>query len=473
MGNFSSSTTLSDHNYDSYEEQTIQEEFSRGVELECLQHLMLDESRRQFVCEQAVTTYQLLTGRLVNSSRFRRCLLGRKSIGKTMLLKSLCTTLKIKCKELQAKNKCDLIILFLSCDMETSQTPRSMIAMSLKLSPNAPWSDVETKLKCCNKRILLVIDELQLVFNQTLFCQGIDFIKDITCIGGDMNGLYHCILSGSSSNLRRLVSGKLSMDEAKVLNLMNYAKVDLNDTKFQSYTITPFLKENDLLALVNYLARKYHKKNSYNLDKVFMDTAGFPGVLDEYIRNNTNVRLDQYDIGLRLLDRDSEKFKILSRLFKVVKELKSMHTTVTTPTGATISDNADNNYFDDSHSVEFTWTTLVSVDHVDANIQPAVLYEMADLGYLQYQDNEAIQSIGFYSPRIYLEMLLCSSRDGLTLAELMALRCPHGMYEKSAENVTASILMLAEQLWKDEIGVSGRLFVAFLCVCSVVSFIEL
>lgn len=159
--------------------------------------------------------------------------------------------------------------------------------------------------------------------------------------------------------------------------------------------------------------------------------------------------------------------------FKVVKELKSMHTTVTTPTAATISDNADNDYFDDSHSVEFTWTTLVSVDHVDANIQPAVLYEMADLGYLQYQDNEAIQSIGFYSPRIYLEMLLCSPRDGLTLAELMALRCPHGVYEKSAENVTASILMLAEQLWKDEIGVSGRLFVAFLCVCSVVSFIEL
>lgn len=162
MGNFSSSTTLRHHNYDSYEEQTIQEEFSRGVELECLQHLMLDESRRQFVYEQAVTTYQLLTGRLVNSSRFRRCLLGRKSIGKTMLLKRLCVTLKIKCKELQAKNKCDLIILFLSCDMETSQTPRSMIAVSLKLSPNVPWSDVEAKLKRCNKRILLVIDELQL-----------------------------------------------------------------------------------------------------------------------------------------------------------------------------------------------------------------------------------------------------------------------------------------------------------------------
>ena len=472
MGNFSSSTTLNHHNYDSDEEQTIQEEFSRGVELECLQHLMLDESRRQFVYEQAATTYQLLTGRLVNSSRFRRCLLGRKSIGKTMLLKSLCATLKIKCKELQAKNKCDLIILFLSCDMETSQTPRSMIAVSLKLSPNAPWSDVDAKLKRCNKRILLVVDELQLVFNETLFRQGIDFIKDITRIGGDMNGLYHCILSGSSSNLRRLVSGKLSMDEAKVLNLMNYAKVNLNDTKFQPYTITPFLKEKDLLALVNYLARKYHKKNSYNLDKVFMDTAGFPGVLDEYIRNNTSVRLDQYAIGLRSLDRDSEQFKLLSRLFKVVKELKSMHT-VTTPT-ATTSDNADNDYFDDSHSVEFTWTTLVSVDHVDANIQPAVLYEMVDLGYLQYQDNEAIKSIGFYSPRIYLEMLLlCSSRDGLTLTELMALRCPHGVYGKAAENVTASILMLAEQLWKEEIGVSGRLFVAFLYVCSVVSLIEL
>lgn len=109
--------------------------------------------------------------------------------------------------------------------------------MSLRLSPNAPWSDVEAKLKRCNKRILLVIDELQLVFNETIFRQGIDFIKDITRIGGDMNGLYHCILSGSSSNLRRLVSGKLSMDEAKVLNLMNYAKVDLNGTKFQPYTI--------------------------------------------------------------------------------------------------------------------------------------------------------------------------------------------------------------------------------------------
>jgi hypothetical protein len=200
-------------------------------------------------------------------------------------------------------------------------------------------------------------------------------------------------------------------------------------------------------ALVDFLARKHNRHNRYNLQETFIATAGFPGVLDEYIRKNGNNSLDHYAIGLRSLDRDSDAFKLLQRLFEVVKELKSMHS-LTTPSNDATCD-------DDERSVVFTWTSLVSLDHVDASTQPALLYELTDLGYLQYQDGEAVKRIGFFSPRIYLEMLLLTSGDGLTLAQLMALRCPHGVYEKSAEVVTASLLMRAEDLWKEELGVEG------------------
>jgi hypothetical protein len=427
-------------------------EFQALVEAYCVKQLALDDSRRQFVRDQAVTIYQLLAGTLKNCSRFRRCLLGRKSVGKTMLLWTLCSALKELCPRLPGYSKDGLEVIFLSCEQQTDRTLRCAVALALKLDGGSSWDTVVEFMRDNNKKVLLVIDELQLVYNSDLFNNGIEFIKDIARIGGDNEGLFHCLLSGSSSDLRRLLSAKMSMEEAKEKNLGNYAKVDLNGTKFQACTLTPFLREEHLSKLVDHLAQKHHKTERYNLDRVFMETAGFPGVLDEYIRNwPNNTPGDNYATGLRSLAEDTVEFKLLAQLFSAVRELKSMRSlspsTLHTPEG-------------DADSVEFTWTTLISVDHIDRNVQQSVLYNLADSGYLQYLDREVDKRIGFYSPRIYLEMSMRCNPGDLTLAELMALRCPQGVYEKAAEEVTARVLMRAVKLWREVMGVPGTLPVA-------------
>jgi hypothetical protein len=300
-------------------------DFCTSVEAHCAIRLALDDSRRQFVRDQARTTYQLLADRLVNCSRFRRCLLGRKSVGKTMLLWTLCSAFKELCPRLPGYSNDGLEVIFLSCEQQTDRTPRCAVALALKLDDGSSWDTVVEYMRDNNKKVLLVIDELQIVYNSDLFTNGIEFIKDIARIGGDKEGLFHCLLSGSSSDLRRLLSAKLSMEEAKEKNLGNYAKVDLNATKFQACTIAPFLREEHLSTLVDHLAHKHRRTERYNLDRVFMETAGSPGVLDEYIRNwPNNTPGDNYATGVRSLSKDTVEFKLLAQLFSAVRELKSM-----------------------------------------------------------------------------------------------------------------------------------------------------
>ena len=68
--------------------------------------------------------------------------------------------------------------------------------------------------------MFLVVDEFNLAFS--LLLNGKQFIDELLTIGGDMSGLYHCILCGSSVLLRKLIYGKLTMDEAKGKALINY-----------------------------------------------------------------------------------------------------------------------------------------------------------------------------------------------------------------------------------------------------------
>ena len=84
---------------------------------------------------------------------------------------------------------------------------------------------------------------------------GKNLLMILLTIGGDMSGLYHCILCGSSVLLRKLIYGKLTMDEAKGKALINYTKLDLNCTKFKTYTILPFTRESDISWLIDILAK--------------------------------------------------------------------------------------------------------------------------------------------------------------------------------------------------------------------------
>ena len=71
--------------------------------------------------------------------------------------------------------------------------------------------------------MFLVVDEFNLTFSHLL--NGKKFIDEILTIGGDMSGLYHCILCGSSVLLRKLIYGKLTMGEAKGKALINYTSL--------------------------------------------------------------------------------------------------------------------------------------------------------------------------------------------------------------------------------------------------------
>ena len=428
MGNCSSNQTSS-----SLPSET---DFIDQILTACSSEIVLDESRRTFVADQALTVHQLLSGNLKFLNRFRRTLLGRKGVGKSSLLSNLASALHSICG-----NK---LLIFSITLAEASPTPRELLCQALNLSKQTNWDVIENKLQSSGLRVTLIVDEFNLVYNKGLRPNGVTFVEDIMRIGTDNKGYYHCILTGSCSFLRKLITGKLTRTEAHENFLDNYLGVDLNGTKFQPITIFPFTNQSDLENLVSYVVNNVVKKQCViDLEELAIETAGFPGLIGDYLRNGKLTPLDNYSVGLRNLSSATNpaSFAFLQSLLICVKELKSARSIL-----------------GDNQSEEFSWVDKVSVDTVLKDfkkpVPPNLLYELADMGYIQYTNEKGYGRIGFYSPKIYLEML-AQCEGGLTLTELMALRHPHNVYEKEAERVTSNILMTAEDLWKNIFEVEG------------------
>jgi hypothetical protein len=251
--------------------------FVEDVVDHCSAAMVLDSSRRRFVCENACTMFYLIRGCLINDTRFRRTLLGRKGVGKTLLLTAFANAVQT----IPFANK--VIVVHLNC-ARTKELPKSALCRRLQVSPDLDWDQVDAEVISREPKVLFLVDEFNLVFHRD-FERGREYIADIQAIGEDIQGLYHCILSGSSSVLQKLITAKLSAQEAEDNCLANYSHLDLNESKFDPRTIVPFTCQTDLDNLIEYCRKKYGDvSGNIDLDSLVVETGGLPGVIQEYCR---------------------------------------------------------------------------------------------------------------------------------------------------------------------------------------------
>jgi hypothetical protein len=345
-----------------------------------------------------------------------------------------------------------LDILELSCDVDQAGLVFEL-CKCLNIHTDHSWKDVVDVFKRTNRKLLVVIDEFNLAYTAS-FSDGDKFIAEVNGLGGEKFGISHCILSGSSTQLRKLITAKYEIEDAKRLGYLWYSRLDLNGSKFSSFTILPFIRKSDFASLVQHVSAGYNSNSKTDVNMLYYRTGGFPGQVSAHFCSGYIT--DSYTSGLRDIERDECVMCFLRSLLRVVQNFCEI-----------------NSEMDDVEADEYVWVATVDVSvvlssmttiesspmlpcksriHVPSadpvaisnEILPSTLFELADAGFIQYID--ASKQVGFYSPRIFLEVLN-HDRCRLTLTELIALKYPRDEFATTAEVAIAKLLSSCPDFW--------------------------
>jgi hypothetical protein len=88
----------------------------------------------------------------------------------------------------------------------------------LRIWSSSSWNDIIGFLQRIDRHIFIVIDELHLVY-QTSFPRGENFIGELLLLDCESKGRFHCIITGSGSDLRKLVTAKMTLLDARKRSL--------------------------------------------------------------------------------------------------------------------------------------------------------------------------------------------------------------------------------------------------------------
>ena len=354
--------------------------------------ICLDQSRALFLQDALETLVQLVQGKLFGRNRYRRVLLGRKSVGKTWLLNAL-----FDCARSFLPNR--LVCVRLQYDILLGAvSPFEAIISELGLWWKIWWNcqkcytrsdrmlyKLEEALKVNKIYVFGIIDELNEVY--TAACpNGEKIIDEVFAIGNSAAGVMHWIICGNSKNLRQLVSAKLP---SPIRNqYANYKNRDLNDTKFVPMQIFPFLGAQEFRDLVT-----FHCKGNLLSDKEICDlyfkSGGLPGIVSDAI-GRKHITFDSYLNTYKgygsIPSTDASRLVMRSIFSVIVAQNKSPPE-------------------DDPLATFSQWTDYVMLDVVKRKLNDesivlsdldllTVCYSLSDRGILRFQDQ--------YPPRVSL-----------------------------------------------------------------------
>lgn len=248
---------------DLYEEGSI-EEYLRKTATE--KSLFLDSSRLKIVQKNSRILSLMLKGQKRNQNRYRQLLLGSKSMGKSALLSLF------KSLDHYFSNDQNLIIISKSFDTCKSTTSTLIVNELLKKSFGKDCENKLTQLLTLDD-ISDIVDELEKMLiarNVYVFCLFDEFqfvykngsvgsaiVQDIARWSNTNGGRFHCIVTGSSTILRKLVFAKFRVGNAAIKEeYPGYDGIDLNPTKLQPQWIHPLTRNEDILSLLAIISTK-------------------------------------------------------------------------------------------------------------------------------------------------------------------------------------------------------------------------
>jgi hypothetical protein len=246
----------------------------------------LDESRRLFVRDAARTLTQLVNGDLRDCNRHHRLLLGGKGVGKSFVLAKLREAAVV---HLGSRPRGRLTCVSLSFDDSLLDASCLVDELGRRVGYDAsarkghaivgeePTAALQRWLEEQGKFVFCTVDELQNVYLSA--CpHGRKLITQLYAFGNSSAGRIFFVLSGGSSDLRQLATGRYAAGGTKY---PNYTALGLNCTKFVPVAIHPFVAAADFTGLVTFLSkrRQQHQRHRQRLPlwQLYLMTGGLPG----------------------------------------------------------------------------------------------------------------------------------------------------------------------------------------------------
>jgi hypothetical protein len=285
--------------------------------------LWLDSSRSAIVFDTACTLYRLVVSKnLRGATAYRRLILGRKGVGKSMLLENLCI---VSDQILRSRG---LITVYASLDdkenrdvLITDIIAREFKSRKLALPAACSINELEQFLEEHDKALFLVLDEIHLAYTSHSAVHGKDIIQQVLSIGSSRRGRIHCVLSGSSTVVRRLCFAKITSEEAERGGYVNYIPgLDLNSTKFTPLWIHPFLDATDFAQATRFLSAGDDSLDFDQLATLYMITGGNDREMEKAVTNPLMTLSPPY--LLTRLGQLSEHTQLNTILRKIVDLVK-------------------------------------------------------------------------------------------------------------------------------------------------------
>lgn len=293
--------------------------------------------------------------------------------------------------------------------------------------------------------LFLMLDEMQIIFEAAFGSaeQARLALGEVSGVGSSSGFRIHCVLSGSSTWLRRLCFKQMPLDHDKISSAAPTAQLlagfphysvstDLNSTKFSACWIHPFADPEHFRALYSYLKPMHpHPHLSMDETDMYLRTGGNARLLQRLFET---AQVDVWSIGLRHLAEKSVEMRVLRDLHKAVS--------MRLPSQAV-----------DDLSWCAAYTTSVPAsslqradDSIDLHTLTTTLYNLADAGYVSYlpawNASPSDARVGLVSAALYVCLF---AQQGFSQHDYWAILHPSEPCDKRAELVVLKCLASSQQ----------------------------
>ena len=422
-------------------------------------NIFVDESRREFLERNDVKISRLVSGRLYNRNRYRELLLGVKAVGKTALLQTILVYVQNKYPNVLAIyenfHACDLKLSSLiyekimrCCNL--SRTESENLDSILQLRHTQRILELEDFLVAKDIYVLLLLDEFQNVYSLPAEI-GKPIVNELSILTGTTKGRIHCVVTGSSSELRVLAFTRLKA--AEVSNYPSYQRgVDLNSTKLQPFWILPVNRAIDFRRMCSII---HGNITDDELVERYIYSGGRPGLAAEETYNIDHI---PYSLTTKyLLLGDSIEATILQCLFDCMNSYN-----ITNPNEEVVDplEIMQNELAAVPITVLYPYV-MEKASTLTSKLFEEALFNLADAGQLVMAPTYNGTDIYICGTYIYFQ-LKTSRYSKLTWKEAAALKMPQGLFCDLAEDVAMRfIAQKSERLFKLKLAYHGKSILNF------------
>lgn len=416
--------------------------------------LHLDATRLAFLRDATRTLHAMAVKKsLKNRTGYRRLLVGRKGVGKSALLHGLLEAAHrhlakygLLCLYISYENAKDAPLAEVIARQLSLPGPDAYAAIDIANESKSEWTidRIERWLADNGNSLFIGVDEFHCAYTSA-YTHGKAIIRDVMAIGSSRSGLIHCILSGTSTVMRRLCFSAMAPEEARALGYSNYVLgFDLNSSKFTPLWIDAFLAAEDFRAAARMIQHPDIDPlpDDAQMAKAYLHTGGNTRLMETALRPNTCISNTAHPSIMLSSMRETVKSDqlesarmLLSAIFRCVSVYRL---------GAIPANGTELDYV-------ASYTMMVDRNMVmsmvgDTQENRSLLFDLADAGVIHFDDLSS-NMIGLGHAGIYVE-LIDQSAFVLTISHAFAMMVPVGDRQGAlAEDVTMRCLVFgANQL---------------------------